>query len=46
MHTTLTQKGQMKVHLYSPNLVILKKKHLNDVEVHIFFHFQVCTTIF
>jgi hypothetical protein len=40
-----TQKGWMKVHFYSPNLVIFQKKHLNDVEVHTFFHFQVHTTI-
>jgi hypothetical protein len=45
MHTTLTQIGQMKVHFYNPNLVIFPKKYLNDVVVHIFFHFQVHTTI-
>jgi hypothetical protein len=45
MHIMLTQKGLMKVHYYSPNLVIFQKKRLNDVEVHNFFHFQVDTTI-
>jgi len=36
MHTTLDQNGWMKIHFYNPNLVIFQKKHLNDVEVHIF----------
>jgi hypothetical protein len=45
MHITLTQKGRMKVHFYSPNPMIFQKKHLKDVEVHTFFHFQVHTTI-
>jgi hypothetical protein len=45
MHIALTQKGQMKVHFYSPNSMIFQKKHLNDVEVHIFSHFQIHTTI-
>jgi len=45
MHIALTQKGQMKIHFYRPNLVIFQKQHLNDVEVHIFFHFQIHTTI-
>jgi hypothetical protein len=29
----------------SPNLMIFQKKHLNDIEIHIFFHFQVHNTI-
>jgi hypothetical protein len=41
----LTQKGRMKVHFYNPNPVIFQKKHLNDVEVNTFFHFQIHTTI-
>jgi hypothetical protein len=39
MHTTFTQKGQMKVHFYSPSPMIFQEEHLNDVEIHIFFHF-------
>jgi hypothetical protein len=35
----------MKLHFYSPNPMIFQKKHLNDVKVHIFFHFQVHTMI-
>jgi hypothetical protein len=41
----LTQKGQMKIHFYSPNLMIFEKKHLNDVEIHTFSHIQVHTII-
>ncbi len=39
MHTTLNQNGWMKIHFYNPNLVNFQKRHLNDVEVHIFFPF-------
>jgi hypothetical protein len=45
MHNTLTQKGQMKVHFYDINTMVFQKKHLTNVEVHIFFHLQVHTTI-
>jgi hypothetical protein len=39
MHTTLTEKGQMKVHFYNPNPMIFQKKHLNDVGSSQFFPF-------
>jgi len=29
----------MKIHFYNPNQVIFQKKHLNDVEIHIFLPF-------
>jgi hypothetical protein len=45
MHITLNQNGWMKIHFYSPNLVIFQKKHLNDLEVHIFFPFQIHNTM-
>jgi hypothetical protein len=48
--------NQIKAHYFKPKLVAqspfleskssdFKKKHLNGVEIHIFFHFQVHTTI-
>jgi len=43
--TLHSPKKVMKVHFYSPNPMIFQKTHLNDVEVHIFFHFQVHATI-
>ncbi len=43
--TTLDQNYYLKVHFWSPNLVIFQRKHLNGVEIHIFFHFQIHTTI-
>jgi hypothetical protein len=45
MQIIFALKGWMKVHFYSLNLVIFQKHNLNDVEVHIFFHFQIHTTI-
>jgi len=45
--------GRVKTHNIGPKLLaqnpflkfILKKRHLNGVEVHIFFHFQIHITI-